>query len=164
MVRLTLIARAADGLPLAEGLDAAGGGRDQALENAKQQARAVYSSLAGSSRSGGGGGGMNGFGASGNSNNASTSTSSTSYSRQSVDAGGNSLLLHVLYDQASGVAFVAVAERTYPKKLAYQFLDELAGEFGRLYPPSTVAAAARPYAFVKFDSTPTRGPRGTSRP
>ena len=90
MVRLTLIARAADGLPLAEGLDAAAGGRDQALENAKQQARAVYKSLAGSSRGGGGGGGMNGFGAI-NGGNASTSTSSSSssYSRQTVDAGGN---------------------------------------------------------------------------
>ena len=153
MVRLTLIARASDGLPLAEGLDAAAGGRDHALENAKQQARAVYKSLAGSSsRSGGGGmggfGGANGCGGGG----ASTSSSSSSYSRQTVDAGGNSLLLHVLYNPESDVAFVAVADRPYPKKLAYQFLDELAGEFGRLYPASTVAAAARPYAFVKFDT------------
>ena len=149
MVRLTLIARASDGLPLAEGLDAAAGGRDHALENAKQQARAVYKSLAGSSsRSGGGMGG--GFGSNGG---ASTSTStSTSYHRQTVDAGGSSLLLHVLYDPASDVAFVAVADRPYPKKLAYQFLDELAGEFGRLYPAATVAAASRPYAFVKFDT------------
>ena len=141
MVRLTLIARASDGLPLAEGLDAAGGGRDQALENAKQQARAVYKSLAGSSSRSGGGMGAFG-GASGNGASASASSSSP-YSRQSVDAGGSSLLLHVLYDPASGVAFVAVADRPYPKKLAYQFLDELAGEFGRLYPPS---------AFVKFDT------------
>lgn len=151
MVRLTLIARASDGLPLAEGLDAAGGGRDQALENAKQQARAVYKSLAGSS-SRSGGGGLNGFGASGGGGNASTSSTSSPYSRQSVDAGGSSLLLHVLYNPESGVAFVAVADRPYPKKLAFQFLDELAGEFGRLYPASAVATAARPYAFVKFDT------------
>ena len=150
MVRLTLIARASDGLPLAEGLDAAGGGRDQALENAKQQARAVYKSLAGSSSRSGGGMGAFG-GASGNGASASASSSSP-YSRQSVDAGGSSLLLHVLYDPASGVAFVAVADRPYPKKLAYQFLDELAGEFGRLYPPSAVSSASRPYAFVKFDT------------
>jgi len=147
MVRLTLIARASDGLPLAEGLDAAAGGRDHALENAKQQARAVYKSLAGSS-SRSGGGGM-GFGSNGG---ASTSSTSTSDHRQTVDAGGSSLLLHVLYDPASDVAFVAVADRPYPKKLAYQFLDELAGEFGRLYPAATVAAASRPYAFVKFDT------------
>lgn len=147
MVRLTLIARASDGLPLAEGLDAAAGGRDHALENAKQQARAVYKSLAGSS-SRSGGGGM-GFGSNGG---ASTSSTSTSYHRQTVDAGGSSLLLHVLHDPASDVAFVAVADRPYPKKLAYQFLDELAGEFGRLYPAATVAAASRPYAFVKFDT------------
>ena len=152
MVRLTLIARASDGLPLAEGLDAGGGGgRDQALENAKQQARAVYTSLAGSSsRSGGGGGGMGGFG--GATGGGASTSASSSYSRQSVDAGGSSLLLHVLYNPESGVAFVAVADRPYPKKLAYQFLDELAGEFGRLYPSSTVAAATRPYAFVKFDT------------
>lgn len=152
MVRLTLIARASDGLPLAEGLDAAGCGRDQALENAKQQARAVYKSLAGSS-SRSGGGGMGGFGGANGGSGASTSTSaSSSYSRQSVDAGGSSLLLHVLYNPESGVAFVAVADRPYPKKLAFQFLDELAGEFGRLYPSSTVSAATRPYAFVKFDT------------
>ena len=51
-----------------------------------------------------------------------------------------------------GVAFLVAADRGYPKKLAFQYLDELAGEFGRLYPADTVAAATRPYACIKFDT------------
>lgn len=37
----------------------------------------------------------------------------------------------------------------YPKKLAFQYLEELAGEFGRLY-GTQVDAVQRPYAFIKF--------------
>jgi vesicle transport protein SEC22 len=51
-----------------------------------------------------------------------------------------------------GVAFLVAADRGYPKKLAFQYLDELAGEFGRLYPAETVAGASRPYACIKFDT------------
>ena len=39
--------------------------------------------------------------------------------------------------------------QSYPRKLAYEYLEELANEFGRLYGPQ-VDAVARPYAFIKF--------------
>lgn len=39
--------------------------------------------------------------------------------------------------------------RSYPKKLAFQYLEELAREFGRLY-GSQVDTVQRPYAFIKF--------------
>ena len=37
----------------------------------------------------------------------------------------------------------------YPKKLAFQYLEELAREFGGLY-GSQVDGVTRPYAFIKF--------------
>eukprot|EP00197_Chlamydomonas_leiostraca_P008644 CAMPEP_0202860490 /NCGR_PEP_ID=MMETSP1391-20130828/2164_1 /ASSEMBLY_ACC=CAM_ASM_000867 /TAXON_ID=1034604 /ORGANISM="Chlamydomonas leiostraca, Strain SAG 11-49" /LENGTH=167 /DNA_ID=CAMNT_0049539653 /DNA_START=307 /DNA_END=810 /DNA_ORIENTATION=- len=55
------------------------------------------------------------------------------------------------YILESGVAFLTLAERGYPKKLAFQYLEELAGEFGRLY-GSQVDSVQRPYAFIKFDT------------
>lgn len=39
----------------------------------------------------------------------------------------------------------------YPKKLAFQYLEELSGEFGRLY-GTQVDGVSRPYAFIKFDT------------
>lgn len=39
--------------------------------------------------------------------------------------------------------------QSYPRKLAYEYLEELANEFGRLY-GAQVDAVARPYAFIKF--------------
>lgn len=47
------------------------------------------------------------------------------------------------------VCFLTLAEKGYPKKLAFQYLDELAGEFSRLY-GSQVDGVTRPYAFIKF--------------
>lgn len=124
MVRLTMIARASDGLPLAEGLDAA---RDPSAESLKAAAKAVLAKV-----TGGGG-------------------APPAEPRLSIDAGaGVGAVFHVAL--VDGVAFVAAADRAYPKKLAFQYLDDLAGEFGRLYPGPAVGAATRPYAFVRFDT------------
>lgn len=43
--------------------------------------------------------------------------------------------------------------QSYPRKLAYEYLEELANEFGRLY-GAQVDAVARPYAFIKFGEQP----------
>ena len=43
-----------------------------------------------------------------------------------------------------------MAEKGYPKKLAYQYLEELFREFTSLY-HSEIESVARPYAFIKFD-------------
>ncbi len=49
----------------------------------------------------------------------------------------------------SGVFFITLTDKGYPKKLAFQYLEELSGEFGRLY-GTQVDTVSRPYAFIKF--------------
>lgn len=44
-----------------------------------------------------------------------------------------------------------LTERAYPKRLAFNYLEELQKEFNLLY-ASEVDSATRPYAFIKFDS------------
>jgi vesicle transport protein SEC22 len=64
----------------------------------------------------------------------------------SAEAGPHTF--HVL--NVHGVAFLTLAERSYPKKLAFQYLDELSNEFNRLYGGQQVESVSRPYAFIKF--------------
>lgn len=66
-------------------------------------------------------------------------------SRMSVEAGKYSF--QYLID--ARVVFLTLTEKGYPKKLAFQYLEELANEFGRLYGPQ-VDTVSRPYAFIKF--------------
>uniref|UniRef100_A0A7S0YQF9 Uncharacterized protein n=1 Tax=Polytomella parva TaxID=51329 RepID=A0A7S0YQF9_9CHLO len=68
-------------------------------------------------------------------------------SRLSVESGN--CFLNYLVDNR--VCFLALTDKGYPKKLAFQFLEELAKEFGRLY-GDQVDSVARPYAFIKFDT------------
>ena len=66
-------------------------------------------------------------------------------SRLSVDSGP--FVFHYLI--AADVCYLTLADRSYPKKLAYQYLEELQSEFTSLY-GQQIEAAARPYAFIKF--------------
>lgn len=118
MVRLTLIARVHDGLPLAEGLDS---DKDAELDQYKQQAKSLFKRLA----QGG----------------------SQQPTRMSLETGA--FMFDYLIEH--GVCFLTLTERGYPKKLAFQYLEELASEFSRLYGPQ-IESATRPYAFVKFDT------------
>ena len=65
--------------------------------------------------------------------------------RTSAEAGPYTF--HVLTE--GGVCYLTLAERGYPKKLAYGFLEELQKEFSQLYGPQ-IESATRPYAFIKF--------------
>eukprot|EP00798_Chlamydomonas_sp_ICE-L_P020407 gene20407-27187_t len=67
--------------------------------------------------------------------------------RMSLDSGR--FMFHYLTE--AGVCFLTLTEKGYPKKLAYQYLEELSGEFGRLY-GTQVDSVTRPYAFIKFDT------------
>lgn len=62
-----------------------------------------------------------------------------------IDCGN--FAFHVLIDNS--VCYVTLAEKAYPKKLAFQYLEELSNEFSRLYGAS-VESVTRPYAFIKF--------------
>ena len=50
---------------------------------------------------------------------------------------------------SDGVIYLTIAEKSYPRKLAFLFLDELAREFSQSY-GSKVDTARKPYAFVGF--------------
>ncbi|KAJ3202146.1 Vesicle-trafficking protein S22b, partial [Clydaea vesicula] len=67
--------------------------------------------------------------------------------RCSIDTGNFIFHYYIEY----GVCFLAICDKQYPKKLAFQFLEELQKEFNEKY-GSEVGSVARPYAFVKFDT------------
>ena len=48
-----------------------------------------------------------------------------------------------------GVCYLCISEKSYPKKLAFSYLEELQKEFHQNY-GQDVDTAARPYAFIKF--------------
>lgn len=47
------------------------------------------------------------------------------------------------------VCYLTMCDRAYPKKLAFQYLEDLTNEFERGY-GNQIETAARPYAFIKF--------------
>lgn len=47
------------------------------------------------------------------------------------------------------VCYLTMCDRAYPKKLAFQYLEDLKNEFERVY-GNQIETAARPYAFIKF--------------
>ncbi|KAJ0007889.1 hypothetical protein Pint_29254 [Pistacia integerrima] len=145
MVKMTMIARVTDGLPLAEGLD---DGRDlRDAEMYKQQVKALFKNL---------------------------SKGQNEASRMSVETGPyvfHPLLSSILeqsvmpsldciftrsglgggYIIEGRVCYLTMCDRAYPKKLAFQYLEDLKNEFERVN-GAQIETAARPYAFIKFDT------------
>lgn len=62
---------------------------------------------------------------------------------------GPAFAFHYLVD--GGVVFLTLAEKAYPSRLAYDFLDELRKEFLNSH-GGQVARASRPYEFIRFDT------------
>ena len=58
------------------------------------------------------------------------------------------MVFHTLVDEY-GVCYLVLTDKGYPKKLAYQYLEELQSEFSRLY-GTQIESVNRPYAFIKF--------------
>ena len=50
---------------------------------------------------------------------------------------------------SENVMFLAIADKSYPRKLAFSYLDELSKEFANTYGPK-VETVRKPYAFVGF--------------
>ncbi|GER53590.1 synaptobrevin family protein [Striga asiatica] len=142
MVKVTMIARVTDGLPLAEGLD---DGRDVPDSDFyKQQVKSLFKNL---------------------------SRGQNEPSRMSVETGPyifhvlpaakyNTRLMtfklslcdeHVFHTSFGRVCYLTMCDRAYPKKLAFQYLEDLKNEFERAY-GNQIETAARPYAFIKFDT------------
>tara|TARA_B110000459_G_C16555613_1_gene468910 strand:- start:940 stop:1443 length:504 start_codon:yes stop_codon:yes gene_type:complete len=57
--------------------------------------------------------------------------------------------LHYMIE--GGVCYLTLTDRGYPKKLAYQYLEDLAKEFVLQNGADSIETVARPYAFIKFD-------------
>ena len=89
MVKLTMIARVLDGLPLAEGVDT---DATLDLEYYKQQAKTLFKKL---------------------------SSGAVPPSRMSYESG--EYFMHYVIE--SGVCYLTLCERNYPKKLAYSYLE-----------------------------------------
>merc|ERR1712205_173138 len=68
-------------------------------------------------------------------------------SRMSYESGP--YFLHYMIEQ--GVCYLTLSDRGYPKKLAYQYLEDLQREFAAQN-GAAVETVARPYAFIKFDT------------
>ena len=59
-------------------------------------------------------------------------------------------MIHPPPTDPSAVVYLTVAERSYPRKLAFSYLDELSKEFERSYGTQVATRNLRPYAFVAF--------------
>uniref|UniRef100_A0A7S0G4H2 Uncharacterized protein n=1 Tax=Rhodosorus marinus TaxID=101924 RepID=A0A7S0G4H2_9RHOD len=55
------------------------------------------------------------------------------------------------YTSGNGVCFLTLTEKNYPRRLAYDYLNELRNEFLSVY-RDQIASASRPYEFIRFDS------------
>jgi vesicle transport protein SEC22 len=97
MVKLTMIARVLDGLPLAEGLDT---DASLDLEYYKQQAKTLFKKL-------------------GQNSSYSSGAGGAPPSRMSYESG--EYFMHYVIE--SGVCYLTLCERNYPKKLAYSYLE-----------------------------------------
>ena len=72
-------------------------------------------------------------------------------SEQQASIESGAYTLHYLISQ--DIVYVAVTDRTYPRKLAFTYLSDLAAEFSTTYPQQQLLSAVlRPYAFMEFDT------------
>ena len=120
---LTLVARVTDGLILAEAMDSDGSGKVADLESYRLQAKKMFKTLA----------------------DSKTGTSN----RVTVETETNYYFCFIVEND---VCYLTLCEKSYPKKLAIKFLEELAKEFDIQY-GADVKNAKRPYAFIKFGTT-----------
>ncbi|KAK0720661.1 Longin-like domain-containing protein [Lasiosphaeris hirsuta] len=74
--------------------------------------------------------------------------SRSSETQASIESGA--FTLHYLI--AADVVYVAITDRTYPRKLAFTYLADLEAEFSTTYAQQILSPVLRPYAFMEFDT------------
>ncbi|PWN41107.1 putative SEC22-synaptobrevin [Ceraceosorus guamensis] len=125
MVLSTQIARVSDGLPLAQSVDDSA--VDSALSEYKQQAKLLFRRI-----------------------------SPQAEPRCTIESGPKYTLHYQISPVPAGrpdaVVFLVITDRSYPRKLAFSYLDELAKEFERSYGAQVGQRNLRPFAFVGFDT------------
>lgn len=65
-----------------------------------------------------------------------------------VESGSYFCFHYVISD---GIVILTLTEKAYPKRLAFDYLDELRKEFFQSY-GNQIATASRPYEFIRFDT------------
>lgn len=63
----------------------------------------------------------------------------------------NLLVIFCSYLIEKGVCYLVLCEKTFSKRLAFQFLENLQSEFTNQYGPR-VNSVNRPYSFIEFDT------------
>nr|XP_020478016.1 vesicle-trafficking protein SEC22b-B isoform X1 [Monopterus albus] len=121
MVLLTMIARLADGLPLAASMqeDEQGSeklGRD--IQQYQSQAKQLFRKL-----------------------------NDQSPTRCTLEAG--SMAFHYYIEK--GVCYLVLCDASFPKKLAFAYLEDLQAEFHEQH-GKKVSVVSRPYSFIEFDT------------
>jgi vesicle transport protein SEC22 len=62
-------------------------------------------------------------------------------------------LITISYLIQNDVCFLCICDRSYPRKLAFTYLSDIATEFTNTYSESQyLSPSLRPYAFVEFDT------------
>lgn len=54
------------------------------------------------------------------------------------------------YILENGICYLCVCDRSYPRKLAFSYLEELSKEFDASFGAEAQKPGLRPYAFIKF--------------
>ncbi|KAG5437435.1 hypothetical protein PCANB_000866 [Pneumocystis canis] len=67
--------------------------------------------------------------------------------RASIESG--QYFLHYFID--NNVCYLCICDKSYPRKLAFSYLDEISKEFWKTYGNDAMKLSLRPYAFVQFD-------------
>ncbi|XP_055336452.1 vesicle-trafficking protein SEC22b-like [Paramacrobiotus metropolitanus] len=117
MVLLTMIARMADGLPLAASVqDDEEHGKN--LIQYQTQAKQIFKRLTPSSPN-----------------------------RCTIDSGN----YYFHYIIVNDVCYLVLTEKSFPKRVAFSYLEDLQNEFDMLY-GNRVNTVSRPYAFIEFDN------------
>lgn len=68
--------------------------------------------------------------------------------RASLESG--KYVIHYLLSQ--GIVYYCISEASYPRKLAFSYLDELDREFQKSHGNEAMKEGVRPYKFVEFDT------------
>lgn len=145
MILVAFIARVSDGMLLVASMDTRSE-KEETMDVYKSQARQVLKSVTPDSP-------------------AKCSIESGPLDLSVLTFSPGPFIFHYLISE--GVCYLCLTRKTYPKQLAFKYLDEVAEAFiqelGHDW-KTAVETAARPYAFIKFDKTLQRKRRDFSDP
>ncbi|XWS61152.1 hypothetical protein CRYUN_Cryun07bG0100900 [Craigia yunnanensis] len=120
MVKLTIVGRVNEGLPLAQGASYVGKENDNFSSNYKQEAEFILKEI---------------------------SRGALPLSKMTIRVDHHSFNYLVV----NGICFITLCDSSYPRKLAFLYLQDLQKEFDK-FDHSLIEKITRPYSFIRFDS------------